>query len=210
MAESMASMAEKALRIKPGGDSGVDHHTYGTVESANADGSYQIRIDGAATATRCASACAAASGDRVLVLVKSDGKCAAVGRVGGLRSVEVASMVPSSKTSSCTVSVAALPSSLIRYVVVYWRCTYTGALGEAKVPLASGGGAKKFCMHSMTDGNGGSQCIWCWEEAYVSLGDAVLTITRGAARRAALSSSGASVNDSPGTQFSIEEVAFCA
>ena len=83
MAESMASMAEKALRIKPGGDSGVDHHTYGTVESANADGSYQVRIDGAATATRCANTCTVSAGDRALVLVKSDGKCAVVGRVGG-------------------------------------------------------------------------------------------------------------------------------
>lgn len=83
MAESMASMAEKALRIKPSDDLGSDYHTYGSIESVNEDGSYQVRLDGASNATRCANTCTAYAGDRALVLVKSDGKCAVVGRVGG-------------------------------------------------------------------------------------------------------------------------------
>lgn len=83
MADSMASMAEKALRIKPSDDLGSDYHTYGLVESVNADGSYQVRLDGAPCATRCANTCTVSAGDRALVLVKSDGKCAVVGRVGG-------------------------------------------------------------------------------------------------------------------------------
>lgn len=76
-------MAEKALRIKPSDDLGSDYHTYGLVESVNADGSYQVRLDGAPCATRCANTCTVSAGDRALVLVKSDGKCAVVGRVGG-------------------------------------------------------------------------------------------------------------------------------
>lgn len=83
MAESMASMAERALRIKPSDDLGSDYHTYGSIESVNEDGSYQVRLDGASNATRCANTCTASTGDRALVLVKSDGKCAVVGRVGG-------------------------------------------------------------------------------------------------------------------------------
>lgn len=79
----MASMAEKALRIKPSDDLGSDYHTYGSIESVNEDGSYQVRLDGASNATRCANTCTAYAGDRALVLVKSDGKCAVVGRVGG-------------------------------------------------------------------------------------------------------------------------------
>ena len=79
----MASMAEKALRIKPSDDLGSDYHTYGSIESVNEDGSYQVRLDGSSNATRCANTCTVSAGDRALVLVKSDGKCAVVGRVGG-------------------------------------------------------------------------------------------------------------------------------
>lgn len=71
--------AMQKLQTKPK----TDYHAYGYVESVNDDGSYQVRLDGASIATRCANTCTASAGDRALVLVKSDGKCAVVGRVGG-------------------------------------------------------------------------------------------------------------------------------
>lgn len=56
---------------------------YGTVESVNADGSYQVKLNASATTTRCAKLCDAGVGDRVLVLIQANGHCAAIGRVGG-------------------------------------------------------------------------------------------------------------------------------
>jgi hypothetical protein len=56
---------------------------YGTVESVNADGSYQVKLNASATTTRCAKLCDAEVGDRVLVLIQANGHCAAIGRVGG-------------------------------------------------------------------------------------------------------------------------------
>lgn len=56
---------------------------YGTVESINPDGSYQVKLNASATTTRCAKLCDAAVSDRVLVLIQANGHCAAIGRVGG-------------------------------------------------------------------------------------------------------------------------------
>ena len=56
---------------------------YGSVESINADGSYQVKLNASATSTRCAKLCDADVGDRVLVLIQANGHCAAIGRVGG-------------------------------------------------------------------------------------------------------------------------------
>ena len=56
---------------------------YGTVESINADGSYQVKLNASATTTRCAKLCDAEVTDRVLVLIQANGHCAALGRVGG-------------------------------------------------------------------------------------------------------------------------------
>lgn len=65
------------------GGSASDSHAYGVVESVNADGSYGVRIDASTAVTRCTACHSASAGDRVLVLVKADGSCDVVGRVGG-------------------------------------------------------------------------------------------------------------------------------
>lgn len=69
-----------ALYPKPEPKNGT---AYGTVESVNADGSYQVKLNASATTTRCAKLCDADVGDRVLVLIQANGHCAAIGRVGG-------------------------------------------------------------------------------------------------------------------------------
>lgn len=56
---------------------------YGSVESVNADGSYQVKLNASSTTTRAARLCDASAGDRVLVLIQANGHCAAIGRVGG-------------------------------------------------------------------------------------------------------------------------------
>lgn len=66
-----------------------DAHAYGMVESVNADGSYEVRLNASGVTTRCACCCTAQAGDRVLVLIQANGRCAAVGRVGGERQGEV-------------------------------------------------------------------------------------------------------------------------
>ena len=55
---------------------------YGTVQSVNADGSYQVKLNASGN-TRCARLCNAAAGDAVFVVIQENGKCAAVGKVGG-------------------------------------------------------------------------------------------------------------------------------
>lgn len=59
-----------------------DFHQYATVDSINADGSYQVQLNGSLTTTRAAKLCSAEIGDRVMCVVQ-DGQVAAIGRVGG-------------------------------------------------------------------------------------------------------------------------------
>lgn len=61
----------------------ADSHTYGQVKSVNSDGSYQVQLNASSTTTRCAPFCTAGVGDRVLVAIKANGKCDAVGRLEG-------------------------------------------------------------------------------------------------------------------------------
>lgn len=60
----------------------ADYSTYGRVSSINPDGSYQVQLNASGTDTRCAKLCDAAVGDSVLVIVQSNGRAAAIGRVG--------------------------------------------------------------------------------------------------------------------------------
>lgn len=60
----------------------ADWHTWGQVERIEADGAYSVRLNGAVEATRCAPACTAEVGDRVLVCCMTNGRCAAVARLG--------------------------------------------------------------------------------------------------------------------------------
>lgn len=56
---------------------------YGRVVGVNSDGSYQVQLNASSTTTRCVNCCTANVGDRVAVAIKANGKCDAVGRVGG-------------------------------------------------------------------------------------------------------------------------------
>lgn len=62
---------------------GGDAHVYGSVKAVNADGSYEVQLNASSVTTRCAPCCTALVGDRVLVLIKANGKCDAIGRLGG-------------------------------------------------------------------------------------------------------------------------------
>lgn len=61
-----------------------DSHSRAVVSSVNSDGSYQVVLDNTSTQVRCEPWCAASSGDRVLVTIMADGKCAAVGKLQGV------------------------------------------------------------------------------------------------------------------------------
>lgn len=89
---------------------------YGTVESVNADGSYQVKLNASATTTRCAKLCDAEVGDRVLVLIQANGHCAAIGRVGG---VDLSGLMPKPDVlyynATGTTGTVALSSSAANY-----------------------------------------------------------------------------------------------
>ena len=57
-------------------------HQYATVDSENADGSYQVIFNGATETARAARLCNASAGDRVLCVI-FEGQCAAVSKLGG-------------------------------------------------------------------------------------------------------------------------------
>lgn len=57
-----------------------DSHTIGTVKSVNPDGSYQVALNRSSVTTKCMPFCDAAAGSRVLVLVMSNGSCAAIAK----------------------------------------------------------------------------------------------------------------------------------
>ncbi len=57
-----------------------DTHIIGTVQSVNADGSYQVALNKSSVTTKCMPFCDATVNSRVLVLVMKDGKCAAIAK----------------------------------------------------------------------------------------------------------------------------------
>lgn len=61
----------------------VDEHRYGLVRSVNADGSYEVLLDGDVQTSRCAQFDTALVGDRVLAVTKKDGTNDLLGRLGG-------------------------------------------------------------------------------------------------------------------------------
>lgn len=50
-----------------------ERHAWGTVVSANADGTLEVALNASGTATTCAKTCQANKGDRVLVLIMQTG-----------------------------------------------------------------------------------------------------------------------------------------
>lgn len=60
-----------------------DSHTYGLVRAINEDSSYQVQLNKSSTLTRCANFCTANVGDLVKVVINANGKCDAIGRLGG-------------------------------------------------------------------------------------------------------------------------------
>lgn len=91
---------------------------YGTVESVNQDGSYQVKLNASATTTRCAKLCDAEVGDRVLVLIQANGHCAAIGRVGGIGSPKVLYNDASGTTGTITLSQSA---ANFDYMRIYFK-----------------------------------------------------------------------------------------
>lgn len=61
----------------------TDKHEYGLVRSVNADSSYEVLLPGNVNTTRCSAFCTALVGDVVEVVIKANGKCDAIGRLGG-------------------------------------------------------------------------------------------------------------------------------
>lgn len=60
-----------------------DAHLWGSVKAVNSDGSYQVQLNKSNVTTRCSAGCTAGVGDRVLVCIMANGRCAACGRLEG-------------------------------------------------------------------------------------------------------------------------------
>lgn len=61
----------------------TDDSEWGIVRAVNDDGSYMVQLRGSSALTRCGNYCTAVVGDRVHVIIKKNGKCDAIGRLGG-------------------------------------------------------------------------------------------------------------------------------
>lgn len=61
----------------------ADEHSAGTVKAVNADGSYEVLLDGDVQPRTCSAGCTAGVGDRVLVCIMANGRCVAVSRLEG-------------------------------------------------------------------------------------------------------------------------------
>lgn len=97
-----------------------DSHEHGVVRSVNSDGSYEVLLPGDVATTRCANFCTAAVGDVVKVVINANGRCDAIGRLGGdLGGGEVASALKSTVGSATeletTVTIGSNYSSITPY-----------------------------------------------------------------------------------------------
>lgn len=61
----------------------TDRHAQGLVRAIHDDGAFEVLLPGAVETTRCGNYCSAMVGDIVAVVIRSDGSCAAIGRLGG-------------------------------------------------------------------------------------------------------------------------------
>lgn len=99
-----------------------DTHAYGTVESINQDGSYQVKLNASATTTRCAKLCDAEVGDRVMVVIQGNGHCAAIGRVGGtpqpLPDIELLWTNPNPKSNFAAQTLTSIPWQDYRFLII--------------------------------------------------------------------------------------------
>lgn len=62
----------------------VPSFVFGSVKAVNTDGSYSVRLNKSSVPTRCTACDTASVGDRVAVVINTDGKSHVVGRVGGV------------------------------------------------------------------------------------------------------------------------------
>lgn len=83
--QMLIKAAAKSLRINPvEKDKKPDRNRDGTVRAVNTDGTYAVALDDAPdTPITCMPYCTAMVGDRVAVVLRSDGVCVATGRLGG-------------------------------------------------------------------------------------------------------------------------------
>lgn len=83
--QMLVKAAAKSLRINPvEKDKKPDRHKDGTVRAVNSDGTYAVVLDEAPeTPITCVPYCTAMVGDRVAVVLRSDGVYMALGRQGG-------------------------------------------------------------------------------------------------------------------------------
>lgn len=132
-------------------------------------------------------------------------------KVGNVAAVECYSATPASTTSSTTATFAYLPATPT-FLVVYYSASWQKTVDSVKVPISRGGSAK-VALRAFTDG--GSSLVVSWENVVFSLPSSghtsvKLTITRGSPYRINLTAgSGSSLNESPGTSFSITRVTIC-
>lgn len=149
---------------------------YGTVESINPDGSYQVKLNASATTTRCAKLCDAEVTDRVLVLIQSNGHCAAIGRVGGSVPKQTVELLWTNPNPSSSFTNQELPfdGTYDAYAITSIGSTSFGATVTAMLPKgisttvyapASGSSAgyryvtTAASSVSFTGGSSTSQCI---------------------------------------------------
>lgn len=70
----------------------TDRHAQGIVRAIHDDGAFEVLLPGAVETTRCGNYCSAMVGDIVAVVIRADGSCAAIGRLGGESALIVPTM----------------------------------------------------------------------------------------------------------------------
>ena len=112
---------------------------YGTVESINPDGSYQVKLNASATTTRCAKLCDAEVTDRVLVLIQANGHCAAIGRVGGSVQKQTIELLWTNPNPSSSFSDQTLPfdGTYDAYIITSTGATSYGATVTSMLPVGA-------------------------------------------------------------------------
>lgn len=125
-------------------ESPKDTHAYGTVESVNLDGSYQVKLNASATTTRCAKLCDAEVGDRVMVVIQGNGHCAAIGRVGGAKKYAV--LYDSTPAATVTLSQSAADFDYMR--IYFKKNGDSNACGSVDVFEPNGKNVSLFVVNA--------------------------------------------------------------
>lgn len=125
---------DRVAKAFSSGSSPSDQHLYGSIWSVNSDGSYEVVLNGGTETVKCAPLCLAEAGDRVMCVLQTNGRVAAIARLKGDYGISYSKVLWSGNsymTESHTRTFSEPVSAQPHGIVLVWGGYSNGAVSNA-------------------------------------------------------------------------------